>query len=193
LSTTLIFATLDIAIRPHGRSVDEFHRSDAAQAWHSAMVARHPLRADEGAGHSASGFAFRALRHLRTLLTLRLLKGLAWCCDLLLPARHLSFGRLTRGGLSWRWHFDLLHVSNRHNVKSRPHVVGNQENSLSRWRYSFTSTRFLRKTCVWERCLSRPQPQRNCQMHYRRFDGAKGGYRTGKRSAMLISGFRSTL
>jgi len=29
-------------------------------------------------------------------------------------------------------------------------------------------------------------------MHYRRFDGAKGGYRTGKRSAMLISGFRST-
>jgi hypothetical protein len=153
LSTTLIFATLDIAIRPHGRSVDEFHRSDAAQAWHSAMVARHPLRADEGAGHSASGFAFRALRHLRTLLTLRLLKGLAWCCDLLLPARHLSFGRLTRGGLSWRWHFDLLHVSNRHNVKSRPHVVGNQENSLSRWRYSFASTRFLRKTCVWERVV----------------------------------------
>jgi hypothetical protein len=28
LSTSFIFATLDIAIRPRGRSVDEFHRSE---------------------------------------------------------------------------------------------------------------------------------------------------------------------
>jgi hypothetical protein len=30
------------------------------------------------------------------------------------------------------------------------------------------------------RCLSRPQPQRNCQMHVHRFDGAKGRCRTGR-------------
>ena len=153
MSTTFIFSDAGHRHRASWTLVRRIPPKRCGPSWHSAVVARHPLHVDEGAGHSAFGYGFRTLRHLRTLLTLRLPKGLAWCCNLLLPARHISFGRVTRRGLSGRWHFDLLHVSNRHNVKNRPHVVGNQVDSLPRWRYSFASTRFLRKTCVWERVI----------------------------------------
>ena len=168
--------------------------ANAVQAWLSTAMTRRPQRVDEGAGHSAFGFAFCTLRHLCALLTLRLPKGLAWCCDLLLPARHLSFGRVTRRGLSGRWHSDLLHVSNRHNVKNRPHVVGNQEDLLPRWRYSFASTRFLRKTCVWERVVF---PGRSHSVIAKCTSivllEPKVDVAPGERSAMLIPGLRSTL
>jgi hypothetical protein len=82
-----------------------------------------------GASHSTFSFAFGTLRHLRTLLTLRFPKGLAWCCDLLLLTRHIGFGCVTRRSLSGRWHFDLLYVSNGHNLKNRPHGAENQDNS----------------------------------------------------------------
>jgi hypothetical protein len=79
--------------------------ANAVQAWLSTAMTRRPQRVDEGAGRSALGFAFSTLRHLDALLTLRLIKGLAWCCNLLLPTRHFGFGRVTRRSLSGRWHF----------------------------------------------------------------------------------------
>jgi hypothetical protein len=96
------------------------------------VVARRPLRVNEGAGHSAFRLAFGALRHLRTLMTFRLSNGLVWRGNFLLPARHLDFGLVTRRSLSGRWHFDLLNVSNGHDTKHRPSITANQANPLPR-------------------------------------------------------------
>jgi hypothetical protein len=98
----------------------------------NAGMARRPLRVSEGAAHSAFELAFGALRHLRTLMTLRLSESLAWRGNFLLPARHLSFGLVTRRGLSGRWHFHLLNVSNGHDTKHRPRIAANQASSLLR-------------------------------------------------------------
>jgi hypothetical protein len=77
-----------------------------------------------GASQSASGLALGTLCPLRILVTLRLSKGLAWLGDLLFPAWRLGFGLVTRWGLSGRWHFDLLHVSNEHDTKHRLVLAG---------------------------------------------------------------------
>jgi hypothetical protein len=151
--------------------------ANAVQAWLSTAMTRRPQRVNEGAGHSAFGFAFCTLRHLCSLLTLRLPKGLAWCCDLLLPARHLSFGRVTRRGLSGRWHFDLLHVSNGHNVKNRPHVAGNQDPRLRDDDMAANRRDFFTNSNLRASHLCRSPPRRNRRIHLRRFDGAKGGRR----------------
>jgi hypothetical protein len=105
-----------------------------------------------GAVQSAFGFAFGTLRHLRTLLTLRLSKGLVRLGDLLLPAWHIGFDLVTGRGFSGRWHFDLLGVSNGHNVKHRPRIVRNQDERLfpSR-RYACPLARPLHRTCFWKR------------------------------------------
>jgi hypothetical protein len=100
LSTLFIFATLDTPSGLVDARLTNSTEASAVQARPSTTVTRRPQRVDEGAGHSAFGFAFCTLRRLCALLTLRLSKGLAWCCDLLLHAWHLGFGRVTRRGLS---------------------------------------------------------------------------------------------
>jgi hypothetical protein len=82
-----------------------------------------------GARHSTFGFALGTLSHLRAFWSLRFPKGLAWCCNLLLPAWHVGFGCVTCRSLSGRWHFDLLYVSDGHYVKNRRHRAWNQDNS----------------------------------------------------------------
>jgi len=136
-----------------------------------------PCAWTRGQATQALGLLFVRCATCAPFLTLRLPKGLAWCCDLLLPARHLSFGRVTRRGLSGRWHFDLLHVSNGHNVKSRPHVAGNQDPRLRDDDMAANRRDFFNDSNLRASHLCRSPPRRNRRIHLRRFDGAKGGRR----------------